>query len=321
MKKILIIRFSSIGDIVLTSPVTRCIKNSNPNIEIHFLTKAAYKELLIPNPHITKVWTIKSSIMECLKELKKEDFDEIIDLHNNLRSAQLKLFLKAESHSVSKKNISKFKLVTLKSNERVEHIVYRYLNTVKHLCQYDFKGLDFHLDKNTRVQKPFEKYNVLVIGAKFRTKQLHYEGLLEICKNSSLPLILLGGKEDIDLGNKLQKEGEGNCLNMCGTLTLAQSALIIKGASKVVSHDTGLMHIACAFNKNIAVIWGNTTPLLGFAPFMPQKSISNVLNLQVDNLDCRPCSKIGYVECPKQHFNCMHLQNLPKLINWLNYQT
>ena len=90
MKKILIIRFSSIGDIVLTTPVIRCIKEQKPEIEIHYLTKKSFKGILEYNPYLSKIHTIEKDIKEIATELKQENFDYVIDLHNNFRSLQTK---------------------------------------------------------------------------------------------------------------------------------------------------------------------------------------------------------------------------------------
>jgi ADP-heptose:LPS heptosyltransferase len=100
--------------------------------------------------------------------------------------------------------------------------------------------------------------------------------------------------------------------NVCGTLALAGSAWVIKGADAVITPDTGMMHIAAAFNKRVISVWGNTIPAFGMYPFLPNHEQSYLS--EVKGLSCRPCSKIGYAKCPKGHFNCMEQQDIPTII-------
>ena len=93
--------------------------------------------------------------------------------------------------------------------------------------------------------------------------------------------------------------------NGCGRYSLHQSASLLRQAAFVVSHDTGLMHIAAAFGQRIYSIWGNTVPEFGMYPFRTEYEA-----LEVPGLPCRPCSKIGFAQCPQGHFRCMRAQNL-----------
>ena len=110
--KILVLRFSSIGDIVLTTPVVRALAQQVPDAEVHFATKPGYRGLLEPNPYITKVHCLTGSLGEFVQELKAERFDYIIDLHNNLRTRLVKLQLGVKSSSFDKLNWQKWLLVT-----------------------------------------------------------------------------------------------------------------------------------------------------------------------------------------------------------------
>jgi heptosyltransferase-2 len=115
--------------------------------------------------------------------------------------------------------------------------------------------------------------------------------------------VLLGGKEDVDVASELHKAFPTQTLNMCGKMSLNQSASIIKQSKKVITSDTGLMHIAAAYKKNIISIWGNTIPEFGMGPYMAGDDSQIV---EVNHLSCRPCSKLGYRKCPKGHFKCMN---------------
>lgn len=311
-KKILIIRFSSIGDIVLTTPVIRCVKKQFPEAEVHYVTKEVFKNILIHNPYIDKVHTFKEDISELYEPLKAENFDVVIDLHKNLRSLRLKQKLKAKNYSFDKLNLQKFLAVNFKQINKLpnKHIVDRYFDAVAPLgIKSDGKGLDHFIHQNDRVdvsslltdhlQKTFV---ALVVGGSYFTKKIPLNKLSEICKNSKLPIIVLGGKEDKPVGDELQNQFP-QLINTCGQYTINQSASIIEQAEWVVSSDTGLMHIAAAYNKKIISMWGNTIPEFGMSPYLP--NLENKI-LEVKNLSCRPCSKLGYKKCPKGHFKCMN---------------
>jgi ADP-heptose:LPS heptosyltransferase len=141
-----------------------------------------------------------------------------------------------------------------------------------------------------------------VIGAKHFTKQLPDEKIISICRKLNQPIILLGGKEDVERAAIIEKAVGPNIYVACGKYNLNQSASIVKQAQKIISHDTGLMHIASAFKKDIISVWGNTIPAFGFSPYLPGE---NSKIIEVLDLSCRPCSKIGYDHCPKRHFKCM----------------
>lgn len=310
MKKILIIRFSSIGDIVLTTPVIRCIKEQKPEIEIHYLTKKSFKGILEHNPYLSKIHTIEKDIKEIATELKQENFDYIIDLHNNLRSLQTKRIIGKPSSSFKKLNFKKWMLVNFKiDNMPAMHVVDRYLETAAAIgIKNDSKGLDYFIPTKDEVQlqslpSTYQNgYIGFVIGAKHFTKQLPTEKIIAICKKLNQPIILLGGKEDKERAIAIEKAVGAAIYNACGNYNLNQSASLIKQAKKIISHDTGLMHIAAAFKKEIISVWGNTVPAFGFTPYLPDSKSKIV---EVKNLACRPCSKIGYDKCPKGHFKCM----------------
>lgn len=317
--KVLIIRFSSIGDIVLTTPVARCLKKQL-GAEVHFLTKKNFENILNNNPYIDKVWSIEKEVKEVLNSLKLEQFDYIIDLHKNLRSLQIKRHLKTKSYSFDKLNIEKWLIVNFKVNRLPnKHIVDRNLETIAPLgIKNDNEGLDYFIPQKDEIiiselcQKyhfniPNSQYIALVIGAAHATKRMPVEKLVAVCNNIKMPILLLGGKEDFDNGELIHSKSTGYTLNLCGQLNLNQSASIVKQAFKVVTHDTGLMHIAAAFRKDIISVWGNTIPEFGMYPYVPEGV--NVLNkmIEVKDLGCRPCSKIGHPKCPKEHFKCMQM--------------
>jgi len=310
-QKILVIRFSSIGDIVLTTPVVRCLKQQLPETTVHYVTKEVFAPVLNANPYVDKLFTFKKDISEIYEELQREKYDQVIDLHKNLRSLRLKQKLNTDSHSFEKLNVQKFLAVKLKmiSALPTQHIVERYMATVKSLgVKSDAKGLDYFLEEKDRINVgglffngKETKYIALVVGGSYYTKKIPLNKLRDVCIGASLPVVLLGGKEDLVIAGELQKEFP-SLINACGKFTINQSASLVQQAEWVITSDTGLMHIASAFNKKIISVWGNTIPEFGMAPYLPNNE--NKI-LEIKNLSCRPCSKLGYSKCPKGHFKCM----------------
>ena len=311
--KILIIRFSSIGDIVLTTPVIRCLKEQlEGEVEIHFLTKKSYEILLENNPYISKVHTIDKSTNEVIEQLKSESFDYIVDLHKNLRSSRVKRKLEGFSFSFDKLNWQKWLYVNLKVNKLLKvHIVDRDLESVKALgVTNDGKGLDYFLPENFSTSKFLPPgfnsgFVAVVLGATHATKRLPKHQLQQLIHQINQPIVLIGGPEDSVLGEKLAQSDQNKIFNAAGKTNLNESAAIIKVALAVVTHDTGMMHIASAFQKKIISIWGNTVPDFGMYPYLNQSNKNTFKVIENKEINCRPCSKIGFDKCPKGHFKCM----------------
>jgi ADP-heptose:LPS heptosyltransferase len=317
--KILIIRFSSIGDIVLTTPIIRCIKQQIQGAEVHYITKEKFSSVIFSNPYIDKLYTINDSTSEIIAQLKKENYDYVIDLHHNVRTLKLKLALGKKSFSFRKLNWEKMLMVYFKINKLPKlHIVDRYFETLTSIgVTNDYKGLDYFIPEKDIVNiisylpTQFQNgYEVLVVGGSYYTKQIPINKLKEICTHSLKPLILVGGKEDAVIAEEVHQAFKDKTINGCGKLNLNQSASIIEQADRVITSDTGLMHIAAAFKKDIISVWGNTIPEFGMSAYLPGK---NSKILEVKNLSCRPCSKLGYHSCPKKHFKCMNDINVSEI--------
>lgn len=318
--KILLLRFSSIGDIVLTSPVARCLKQQL-GAEVHYLTKRAFAAIHAANPHVDCTYSFNKEVTECLPALRREHYDWVIDLHQNLRSGRVKWALHRPARAFRKLNFEKWLLVQTGIDRLpAVHIVDRYLETVRHLgVQYDGQGLDYFIPATEEVDipalsanlKPFN-YVVFVIGANHATKQLPAAQIAAVCQEIDRPVVLVGGQADRENGAAIAARLGPAVVNTCGQLSLHQSASVIRQAYKVATHDTGMMHIAAAFRKPIVSIWGNTVPKFGMFPFYPENlNLNNTM--EVGGLPCRPCSKIGFKACPKGHFRCMLDQNLGQI--------
>ncbi len=322
LKKILIIRFSSIGDIVLTTPLVRCLKKQLPGTELHYLTKKVFLPVLECNPYIDKVHYINTNISEVLLDLKKEGFDFVIDLHKNLRTFILKTRLRIKTRSFQKLNFEKFLLVNFKINRLPNlHIVDRYLETASSLgVVNDGMGLDYFIPENEQLSMPDlpiqykDGFIGAVIGGQHETKLFPLDKWIELITKINKPIVLLGGPDDFEMGEEIAKPFGDKVWNTCGKFSLNQSASLVKIADQIITNDTGLMHIAAAFKKTIISVWGNTTPDFGMYPYMPKDQTHKMSMIQVHGLKCRPCSKIGYSKCPKTHFDCMNKMNVDKIL-------
>lgn len=308
--KILVYRISSIGDIVLTTPVLRCLRKHFPDAEIHYITRIQYADVLKNNPYINKIHLVGKSPMEILPALKNEKFDYFVDLHKNIRSKRLRFALKAKYRSFPKLNFRKCLLTKFKIDTMPKvHIVDRYFEAVAALgVENDGLGLDYFLSENAQpniASSLPEKYIVVAIGGTFATKRYPATLVARFASASPFPVVILGGNAEKTNAEKIQKSVSENVFNFCGLLTLSESAWLIQNAQVVVSNDTGMMHIAAAFKKPLVSLWGNTVPAFGMYPYFPLGMENRYAILENNNLKCRPCSKLGYDKCPKGHFDCM----------------
>ena len=323
MIKFLVIRFSSIGDIVLTSPVVRIIKQQIPDSVVHFLTKQEYSSIVSNNKNIDKIHLLsKENLLEIIQKLKYEHYDYIIDLHNNIRTYKIKSKLKVPDFTFDKLNYKKWIYVNFKKNLLTNiHIVDRYLQTLSVFnIKNDNLGLDFFIHKNDKINlskylENNEKFISIVIGAKHFTKKMPNNIIVDLINKLNYKVVLLGGKDDVDNANEIINNCKREIINFCGKLNINESASVLQQSTIVISHDTGLMHIASALKKDIISIWGNTVPEFGMYPYLPGKK-SKIF--QVEGLKCRPCSKIGFKKCPKNHFNCMQLLNIKDISEYIN---
>lgn len=295
------------GDVILTSPVLRCLKRQFPDSEIHFLVKTSFREAIELNPAISKLHCINDSPAELINELKKENFDLVVDLQRNRKSTLYGKRLGKSYATFPKLNFKKFLLTAFKINRLPDlHVVDRYFKAVEKFgVRNDNLGLDFPLRKNDPPE--VKKYIAIVLGATYCTKRIPLEKLTEIISGLQSPVVLLGGKAETTIADELTKIFP-QVINVAGKTSLQESANYISHAKTVITADTGLMHISAALNKKTITLWGNTVPAFGMSAYMPQHP-ENKIDFEVKNLSCRPCSKLGHQSCPKKHFKCMLQQD------------
>jgi ADP-heptose:LPS heptosyltransferase len=322
MTKILILRFSSIGDIVLTTPVVRCIKKQL-NAEIHYLTKPGYAGILHNNPYIDQVHILDKHPAFKAAALKKERFDYIVDLHHNLRTLVFKMVADGVTYSFPKLNKEKWVQVNFKRffpPGRLMvmppvHVVDRYFAAAAPLgVSNDGEGLDYFIPPAVKLSakeflpSSFGKFITWAIGGQHFTKRLPAEKIINTCLQLNVPVYLLGDSSDAAAAEQISKAAGGHVISLCGMLSLDQSAAIIAQSSLLLTNDTGLMHIGAALKKPIISFWGNTIPEFGMYPYYGSRVVRNKI-FEIDPLYCRPCTKIGYEQCPQKHFKCMRMIN------------
>lgn len=336
--KVLVLRFSSIGDIVLTSPVLRCVKQQLKDVELHVTTKAHYADLVRYNPHVDKVHELRDNLGELIIRLKAERFDVILDLHHNLRTTRVKRALGVKAFNFPKLNIEKWLMVNFKMDRLPkQHIVDRYMSTVADLgVQNDGQGLDLYIPPDREVERSTLPaahqigYTALAIGAAHATKRLPPHKLIELAALIEGPIVLVGGKEDQAVARSIASATGGRVFDATGKYDILGSASLIRQARRVIAHDSGAMHIASAFVNTaagpagsgaegasgiteIVSVWGSTIPSFGMGPYLPTHP-ERARIAEVD-VECRPCSKIGHERCPHGHFRCMEQQDLTNIAN------
>lgn len=315
INKILIIRLSSLGDILLTTPLLRSLKKENPHTSIDFLIRNEYKECVELNPNVSRMFIYTNDKIEQNKineQIKNAGYDFVIDLQNNLRSKKITSGVTCPVYRFAKKSIEKFLLVNFKINllKNSPSIPQRYAETLPGFMPDD-EGLEIYLPEKCNIQtEPVKNVIGLCPGSRHFTKMWPKEYFIELGKMLSargMTIHLIGGKSDMEICSLLAKEIPG-AVNLSNQNNLFLTAGELKKCSAVVCNDSGLMHLACAVKTPVLVFFGSTVKEFGFAPYKNKNLI-----LENNSLSCRPCSHIGRNKCPKKHFDCMK-QITPNLV-------
>ena len=320
---ILLIRFSSIGDILLTTPFIRQIRTKFPAAHIRFITKDKFTALVQYNPMLDEVIGFDDSsgvkgIRQIASGLSSVNFDYVFDLHNNQRSHLLTRLIKRRHLSRLKKHrIRRAAYVYAKRPTTLRSVALRYMDTgaIAEIPD-NGEGLELFIpeDISHSIKKQWRQpagspYICLAPGAGFATKMWPAAYWTKLAQNildkSTLKLIIVGGPAD----HKLINLNGPRVLNLAGKLSLLESAAIIKSSQGIICNDSGLMHMAAAMATPITAIFGGTTPELGFAPFRTKAAI-----VQAPELWCRPCSHMGRKGCPLGHFKCMRQVRVDKVL-------
>ncbi|HKJ81091.1 MAG TPA: glycosyltransferase family 9 protein [Ignavibacteriaceae bacterium] len=321
VNNILIIRLSSLGDILLTTPFIRSLKKQYPSVNIDFLLRQQYEDTLKYSPHLRKLYVLKENYEEVAVTISQNKYDLIIDLQNNLRSHKLSAKSKAKKLRFRKHDIEKYLLVKFKINRMkyLPQIPVRYSKTLKDF-QLDDNGLEIFLPKNIKSKlKKDGNYIALAPGSRHFTKmwpEYYYIYLCKMLLVNDFNVVLMGGKSDMEICNEISKLLP-KTINLCNDDDILQTVADMKKCRAVVCNDSGMMHTACAAGVPVLTFFGSTVKEFGFTPYNNKNLI-----LENNSLSCRPCSHIGRSECPKLHFDCMKeitpqtaFRNINQLIN------
>jgi heptosyltransferase-2 len=327
-EKILVIRFSSIGDIVLSTPLLRILHVSFPYCQIDFVVRKEYAELVRNNTNLNHIYefdakTGLSGLRKLKNQLRAEQYDLILDIHNSLRSRYLRWMLGADDAVIINKHIfARTMLILLKKNfyHSVVSVADRYIEPVqKYGIENDGKGLELYISDEIRAQAAAKMKKMEMPGsgtmigfcpsAKHATKcwpQEYFEELgVKLSKDFRAKILLFGGSQDKEKCSSIAHainslSDEGRAIDLSGELSLLESAIAMEACTLIVTNDSGLMHVASAMKKKVVAIFGPTVREFGFFP-VGTESVTVERNV----LYCRPCSHIGSKTCPEGHFRCM----------------
>ncbi len=337
--KILIIRLSSIGDILLTTPLLRILRKRFPEARIDFVIKARFAELLRTNPNINELIPLdpengQEGLLEVRRRIKATGYDLVIDIHKNFRSLYLRRAIphvRVVTHS--KQLLKRFLLIKAGLNlfHEITPMHLRYIRAVRRWgIVDDGLGLEFFLDATADRQIALrlaerDGSRLLVgmaAGAGFETKRWPAEYFLTVAKRLQIEcaadILLLGNKADREITSPMAVALGSGVYDWVGTLSLQQSAAALARCHLLITNDTGLMHLACALKVPVIAIFGPTTRELGFFPVGPKAEV-----IENESLSCRPCTHMGSHRCPKGHFRCMQdvlpervFQRASQILQW-----
>ncbi len=310
----LVIRLSAIGDAVLVTPVFSAIRQQYPDARIHFITGKNNLPLFEKDPRLFKVYAFdKNRPQEIFKEIPTAFF-HISDLQNNRHSRAIREKVKGSVKILHKQNIRKWLMVRgIKNLKPCSHVVVRYLQTLPWKISPEtlpallppalFTGnLEQLLPETINEGQP---YIALAIGSAHRTKAIPPELVRALLPRLPYPAILLGTPEELSPFEKLRSEFPDRVWVANGTTSLSDIATLILQSVFVITGDTAAMHLAASFQKPLHVVWGNTVPEFGLGPWQTPNLPFPIVHHQVEQLSCRPCSKLGFPRCPRGHFRCM----------------
>jgi len=333
---ILIIRFSSIGDVLLATPLIRILREKFPNASIDFIVRREYAELLQHNPYLSHLIVFDSSegfksLRKLKNELKHASYDIVLDIHNSIRSRYLRKCLRFPVRTIHKRILQRFLLIHCKWNfyNGIVPVAERYLETASCLgIENDGKGLDIFLPQeiNARVETQLRedvKSKNVVIGicptARHKTKEWLPDRFIALAlrlhKDTNAAFLVFGGREDREYCSTIVHQINAECndtaaINYAGQFSLLETASAMQRCAVIVTNDSGLMHVAAAMKRKVVAIFGSTLEEFGFFPYGTRAIV-----VERNEVRCRPCSHIGKEECPKKHFRCMNEISVDEVYN------
>jgi ADP-heptose:LPS heptosyltransferase len=312
--KILIIRFSSFGDIVLTFPFLNELRRLYPDAQIDFIMKPQYAELVKLHPAVDNYFEY-SDYTKML--LNQTNYDAVFNLQGNPKSMRISAHTGKSVYRVKKDTLKKLILVNFKINKLQDFLpVYaKYLVTLREFNP-DVR-ISYSVTENLKIDTQnitSGEYVIVSPSSKHFTKRLPADKFIDILKSLKSKIVLTGDKSktDNDICSYI-KNNTGNTENLCGKLSFSELAAYIRDSKFLLCNDSGVLHLGEALNKKVFVFYGSTVKEFGFYPQLRTTEI-----FDSGELYCRPCSHIGKNKCIKGHFKCMNdidIEAVKKRIN------
>ncbi|MEO8199170.1 MAG: glycosyltransferase family 9 protein [Gemmatimonadota bacterium] len=316
--RILAIRFSSIGDILLTTPLLRAIRRRLPDAYLAMLTKDQFAPLVQDNPRLNDVITLgkDQSLASLAGDLRAKKFTHILDLHGSLRTRALRLLVPARWSGYHNHRVAREILIRFKRNlyPREIPVPERYFDAARELgVQPDGDPPEFFLREKAKTEAsdwlvagglPVDRGMVAIApGAAHNTKRWpveYWQSLAHSLTTRGVPIVVVGGPEDREIAQTVTASGEGGlAMNAAGQFGLQGTGALLGLSRALISGDTGVMHMATAVNIPVIALFGPTVRAFGFFPYSAQAVV-----LERD-LDCRPCTAWGTEHCPLGHHHCL----------------
>jgi len=296
-RNVLIIRLSSLGDVLLTTPLIRSLKSKYPDINVDFVVKRQYSMVLKGNPYLRRIFFPD-------EEIDVTQYDVIVDLQNNLRSCKIRLKFEKRVVKFKKYSLDKYLLVNFKVNRfrELPAIPVRYAETVEKGL-LDESGLDLLIPDSVKSRLTEDKQTIGICpGSRHFTKRYPAEKFIEVgnkLASEGFRVVVIGGEDEKNICAEISDSING-AINLSTENDLHQIAADMKRCDGIICNDSGLMHVACAVKVPVVVIFGSSVREFGFTPYGNKHKV-----VERENLSCRPCSHIGKEKCPEKHFRCM----------------
>ena len=324
--KILIIQTAFIGDVILATSLIEFLAKSFPQAQIDFVLRKGNESIIETNPNINNVyiWDKKGSktfsLLKILFSIRKKQYDYVINIQRFFNSGLLTAFSKAKIKIGFDKNPLSIlfsqkvthKIPYQKGNDFLHEVQRNALLTESLISNFKLPNImDLRLqiyfsqldeEKVAEFIPKTGKYFVLAPSSVWFTKQWHASKWTKLISRLQTEgtVYLIGAPSDTDYTNKLFTPEMKTVINLCGKLSLRQSALLMKTAHRVFVNDSAPLHLASSVNAKVTAIFCSTVPDFGYTPIADENKVFS-LN---PRLECMPCGLHGKKECPKNHFKC-----------------
>lgn len=319
-RRVLLIRLSSLGDILLTTPILRLLREHCPRAKIDFLVKATYQDVLRAHPCIDNLISFdgQQSLWQTLRLLRQTRYDVVFDLHRTLRSRLICQGLSASLRlGYPKRVLRRQLLVRLRWNTlgAMKPVPELYAAPLRRLgIDAKLPALEMHLAPDSRdavrqhLAQAFSAATerpllALAPGARWATKRWPAERFAAVAQalgeRYRAGVVILGDGADTSLAQAICQRLDVPVFDTSGKFSLMQTAALLQQCRLLLSNDSGLMHMATALNVPVVAVFGPTVEAFGFYPFRAQAHVVST------GLACRPCSTKGSRHCPKGHHQCM----------------